>query len=166
MPQQGTIDALLAFITDYVDSVPVALELVTRVSKAFGFYRYAASFLHLAEDFFLQPAEDLSYAVGLEALLDESFLAHRLLEEVNDHHPRALGLPLLPVDMTEANIVIHHLLGDELASHLDGLVRFATSGLLGKESAWDHVPDRFEPLRVVSFNDIQHGAIRLRTGNG
>jgi hypothetical protein len=89
-------------------SEPVALELVTRVSKEFGFYRYAASFLHLAEDFFRQPAEDLSYVVGLEA-----------------------------------NIVIHHLLGDELASRLDGLVRFATSGLLGKESVWDNVPDRF-----------------------
>jgi hypothetical protein len=163
LPQQNTIDALLAFTIDYIESVPGALQLVTQVSRKHGFYRYAASFLHLAEDFFLQPPQDLSCVAGLEALLDESFLAHRLLEEVSDHHTRALGQPLLPVDMTEANIIVHHLLGDKLASGLDSLVRLATSGLLGKESVWDDVPGRFEPLKVVDFSDIQHSTIRLRT---
>ena len=162
LPESNTVSALLAFTVDYVESVPGALKLVTQVSTDFGFYRYAAPFLHLAEDFFLQPPEDLSAVVGLEALLDESFLAHRLLEEVNDHHIRALGRSLLPVDMTEANIIVHHLLGDELASRLDGLVRFATSGLLDKESVWDSVGNISDVVEVVGFSDSQHAKIRLR----
>jgi len=162
LPEHDTVAALLAFTIDYVESVPGALKLVTQVSTKLGFYRYAAPFLHLAEDFFLQPPEDLSAVVGLEALLDESFLAHRLLEEVNDHHIRALGQPLLPVDMTEANIIVHHLLGDDLASRLDGLVRFATSGLLDKENVWDRVGDISDVVHVVGFSDSQHAQIRLR----
>ena len=55
-----------------------------------GFYDYAAPFLDTAEDYFLNPPQHLPADGGLEALLDEAFLAHRLLEEVNDHHIRHL----------------------------------------------------------------------------
>ena len=119
LPEEAPVEALMAFITDYVESVPSCLRLVTAVSKHLGFYDYAAPFLHMAEDYFLQPPLELPAGGGLEALLDEAFLAHRLLEEVNDHHIRHLQRPLLPVDMTEANIIVHHLLGDSFATRLE-----------------------------------------------
>ena len=122
LPEEAPVDALMTFITDYVESVPSCLRLVTAVSKHLGFYDYAAPFLHMAEDYFLQPPQELPTDGGLEALLDESFLAHRLLEEVNDHHIRHLQRALLPVDMTEANIIVHHLLGDSFATRLEHLV--------------------------------------------
>lgn len=141
LPEQQPEAALMAFITDYVQSVPGCLRLVTAVSKQLGFYDYAAPFLHLAEDYFLQPPEELPVDGGLEALLDEAFLAHRLLEEVNDHHIRHMQCPLLPVDMTEANIIVHHLLGDEFATQLEQLVQFTAGQLLGREHVWDKVRD-------------------------
>ena len=139
LPEIEPLEALLAFITDYVESVPGCLNLVTAVSKRLGFYDYAAPFLRLAEDYFLQPPDVLPHASGLEALLDEAFLAHRLLEEVNDHHIRHLQRPLLPLDMTEANLIVHHLLGDELANRLEQLVQFTASNLLRQEHVWDRV---------------------------
>ncbi|MEH6635125.1 MAG: hypothetical protein V7700_06370 [Halioglobus sp.] len=139
LPDDAPLPALMSFITDYVKSVPGCLQLVTAVSKRQGFYDYAAPFLHMAEDYFLQPPDELPADEGLEALLDEAFLAHRLLEEINDHHIRQLQRPLLPVDMTEANIIVHHLLGDEFATRLEQLVQFTASQLLHREYVWDEV---------------------------
>lgn len=139
LPEREPVAALLTFITGYVESVPSCLALVTAVSKRLGFFDYAAPFLHLAEDYFLQPPEDLPHDGGLEALLDEAFLAHRLLEEVNDHHIKHLQRPLLPLDMTEANIIVHHLLGDEFATRLEQLVQFTAAQLLHREHVWAQV---------------------------
>jgi hypothetical protein len=136
LPNDEPESALMAFITTYIQSVPGSLSLVTAVSKKFGFHSYAAPFLHLAEDYFLQPPEVIAQEQGLAELLDESFLAHRLLEEVNDHHVRHLQGPLLPVDMTEANIIVHHLIGDDLATQLEQLVQFTAAQLLAKEHNW------------------------------
>jgi hypothetical protein len=139
LPEQDPLAALMSFITDYVESVPGCLNLVTAVSKRLGFYDYASPFLHMAEDYFLQPPDELPADGGLEALLDEAFLAHRLLEEVNDHHIRHLQRPLLPLDMTEANIIVHHLLGDEFATQLEQLVQYTASQLLEREHVWAKV---------------------------
>jgi hypothetical protein len=168
LPEEEPVAALMAFITRYIQSVPGCLRLVTAVSKRLGFFEYAAPFLHLAEDYFLQPPEDLPQDGGLEALLDEAFLAHRLLEEVNDHHIKQLQRPLLPVDMTEANIIVHHLLGDAFASRLDQLVQFTASQLLRTEHIWEQV--RNQPglsdigASVVSSSSLTDlgGEIRLR----
>jgi hypothetical protein len=141
LPQQNPVDALMSFSTSYIRSVPAGLRLVTAVSKRQGFFEYAAPFLHMAEDYFLHPPEELPDNATLGALLDEAFLAHRLLEEVNDHHVRKLGRPLLPVDMTEANIIVHHLLGEEFAMRLEELVQFTASQLFGKEYIWDQVQE-------------------------
>lgn len=139
LPAQAPLDALMAFVVSYAESVPGSLNLVTAVSKRLGFFDYAAPFLHMAEDYFLRPPELLAGEGGLEALLDEAFLAHRLLEEVNDHHIRHLQRPLLPLDMTEANLIVHYLLGDELANRLEQLVQFTASHLLEREHVWDKV---------------------------
>ncbi|MEH6589320.1 MAG: hypothetical protein V7746_03630 [Halioglobus sp.] len=136
LPDDEPESALMAFITSYVECVPGSLTLVAALSKKFGFHGYAAPFLHLAEDYFLQPPEVIAQEQGLAGLLDEAFLAHRLLEEVNDHHVRQLQGPLLPVDMTEANIIVHHLIGDDLASQLEHLVQFTAAQLLSKEHNW------------------------------
>ena len=168
LPENEPVLALMEFVTNYVESVPGCLHLVTALSKEFGFYDYAAPFLHMAEDYFLQPPNALPQDGGLEALLDEAFLAHRLLEEVNDHHIRHLQRPLVPLDMTEANIIVHHLLGDAFATSLEQLVQFAAGQLLGKEYVWDQIralPGSSRPdTALISSEQIMgpKHSIRLR----
>ena len=139
LPEQEPVESLMRFVKRYIESVPGSLTLVTAVSKRMGFHDYAAPFLHMAEDYFLQPPDVLPGDGGLEAVLDESFLAHRLLEEVNDHHIRHLQRPLLPLDMTEANLIVHYLLGDALATRLETLVQFTAENLLEREHVWERV---------------------------
>lgn len=166
LPEEDPVSALMAFITNYVKSVPSCLNLVTAVSKRAGFFDYAAPFLHLAEDYFLQPPDVLPRDCGLEALLDEAFLASRLLEEINDHHIRHLQRPLLPVDMTEANIIVHHLLGDEFATRLEQLVQFTAAQLLHREHVWERVRDlpgtRETIAPLFSSEDLTGSAVKIR----
>lgn len=121
LPEPDATAALVEFVVDYVRAVPSALDLVASVGRYLDFYDYVAPFIYLAEDFFLHPVEN-SPDAGLQCVLREAFLAHRLIEEVNDHHVRLHQRPLLPVDMTEANIIVHYLLGDATATRLESLV--------------------------------------------
>ncbi|MFT4614034.1 MAG: hypothetical protein ACI9NT_001176 [Bacteroidia bacterium] len=141
LPDDEPVGALVTFVTRYIKSVPGCLRLVTAVSHQMGFYAYAAPFFHLAQDYFLHPPDALASELGLKGLMDEAFLAHRLMEEVNDHHIRHLQRPLLPVDMTEANIIVHHMLGDELAGRLEQLVVFTGGQQLSKEHVWQQARD-------------------------
>jgi hypothetical protein len=148
LPESEPITALIGFIAAYIESVPGSISLVTAVSKQLGFHRYVAPFLHIAEDYFIQPPTEINPDSGLEALLDEAFLAHRLLEEVNDYHIAHLGHPLLPVDMTQANIIVHHLLDEPLANRLETLVQYASAQLLAKAGIWE------TPLKKVGSTKV------------
>ncbi len=165
LEEDRPLDAVLDFVTRYIESVPGCIALVRAVSKRLGFHAYAAPFLAMAEDYFLHPPvavpED---AGGLEPLLDEAFLAHRLLEEVNDQHIRHLQRPLLPVDMTEANIIVHHLLGDPLAVRLEQLVTFTASRIFHKQYVWERVRDMPGTDPVLSSENLTRapGSVRLR----
>lgn len=139
LPDSGAVAALMAFVTSYIRSVPAGLRLVAAVSKRQGFYEYAQPFLQVALDYFLQPPIGIANNGAVEALLDEAFLTHRLLEEVNDHHLQHLSRPLLPLDMTEANTIAHHLLGDATAVRLESIVQDTASQLLSKEHVWESV---------------------------
>lgn len=166
LPEDDPVAGLLAFIRDYVESVPDCILLVTAVSKHMGFYDYAAPLLDMAEDYFLHPPGGLPNDGGLEALMDEAFLAHRLLEEVNDHHIRHLQRPLLPIDMTEANVIVHHLLGDELANQLDQMVHDTAEKLLEREYVWARVraipASSAAATQLFKYNKVTWSSRRIR----
>jgi len=165
LPDDDPVSALIGFTSAYIESVPGSISLVTAVSKQQGFHRYVAPFLHIAEDFFIQPPADIATGNDLEALLDEAFLAHRLLEEVNDYHIGHLGHALLPVDMTQANIIVHHLLGEPLATRLENLVQYASSQLLDKAGAWRKPLEQIGTTRVWQIESMLRNTehqVRLR----
>lgn len=166
LPENEPVAALLTFITDYVESVPGCLKLVKTVSRRLGFYTYAAPFLDMAQEYFLHPPAELANDIGLEALLDEAFLTHRLLEEVNDHHIRHLQRPLLPVDMTEANIIVHHLLGDDLATRLEDLVQSTAARLLEREYVWEKLRNQpggeAAPGALITSSNLSESPQQIR----
>ncbi|MCX2979942.1 hypothetical protein EYC98_03585 [Halieaceae bacterium IMCC14734] len=151
LPETHPAQRLVGFVEQYIDYVPEFIDSATTISRRTKAYAYAAPFLHIAEDYFLTPPDDLSQASGLLALLDESFLAQRLLEEVNERHNHHFHQPLLPVDMMRANIIVHHLIGDELANRLDSLVDHTVKRLVDRE----HL---FEQQRYAEFQPQQAAA--------
>ncbi len=166
LPDIDPVGTLMCFVIDYVRSVPGSLNLVSAVSKRFGFHDYTVPFLELAEDYILHPPPVLPSDEGLEAMLDEAYLSHRLLEEVNDHHQRELSRPLLPVDMTEANLIVHYLVGDEFATRLEHLVQITASQLLARDYVWERVRalPGVEQASVarISSDTFGRGPLRVR----
>ena len=142
LPEKNADAVLLDFVTQYIEHVPEFLQALTELTKSAGIYSFAKRFLDIAEEYFEKPPELICKHHGLHALIDEAYLAHRLIEEVNDRIMMSCGVPLAPMDMTLSNIIVHNILGDEFANQLDLAVHYSTEVL-------------FETLAIESSPEFQ-----------
>ena len=133
LPGDDPSSALLRFVEQYIRQVPDMLEALTGAMQDTGTYASCKVFLNIAEDFFLKPPEIVQSHTGLQALIDEAYLSHRLMEELNDRLMLVSGAPLIPIDMTLPNIVVHDLLGEEYANQLDLAVHYAIEALFQQD---------------------------------
>ena len=137
LPRENTIERLMEFVVQYIDYVPVFIESVSIAGSGHPSWERISPLFQLAEDFFLAPPIELHEESGLLELLDEAFLAQRLIEEANERHIRYFQEPLLPIDMTRANVIVHHLLGEPVANRLDHLVNQSISRLIEREHLFE-----------------------------
>ncbi len=119
LPKEDAPGALSAFVIAYIEEVPDVLDAAAEVAREAGIEAAVKPVLKIAEHFFLQPPALMEGHEGLEGLLDEAYLAHRLVEEVNDRYIAHLGQPLIPLDTTRANLIAHQLIGEPFANQLD-----------------------------------------------
>lgn len=134
LPQANAKGAMTGFVTAYIDQVPDLLDAANGVAREAGIESQIKPVLKIAEQFFLQPLKIMDGHVGLAGLLDEAYLAHRLVEEVNDLYIKHFGQPLIPLDMTVANLIAHQLIGEAFANQLDEAVHHAVDEMLNEES--------------------------------
>jgi len=158
LPSGRGLESLEQFVTNYIEHVPDFLEALTELTRAAGVYDYARSFLEIAEDYFFAPPELIDGHDGLLALVDEAYLAHRLVEEINDRVMMASGVPLAPMDMTLSNIIVHDLLGDEFANQLDLAVHYSIESLFESDKFF-HNAD-FTGYLETNHRDDWHEAIQ------
>ncbi|QHG67709.1 hypothetical protein [Pseudomonas putida] len=134
LPEQDAQGTLARFVSAYIDQVPELLEAAHDVASKAGIESQIKPVLKIAEAYFLQPPSELQGHVGLDCLLDEAYLAHRLVEEVNDLYIRHFQQPLIPVDTTVANLIAHQLIGETFANQLDKVVHHSVDEMLNDES--------------------------------
>ncbi len=130
-------EALVNFAMEYIHQVPTVLESLKDAAQRGGIRKHVTPFLNTAENYFLNPPPLPDEHTGLMALMDEAYLAHRLFEEVNDRYIAKVGRPLIPWDMTLANVVAYQLIGEELANQLDQTVQQTVEQMMDKESSYD-----------------------------
>jgi hypothetical protein len=130
LPASDARGVLERFVAAYVEQVPDVLDAANSVAREAGIEAQVKPVLKLAEQYFLSPPSILEGHQGLDALLDEAYLAHRLVEEVNDRYITHLGQPLIPLDTTVANVIAHQLIGEPFANQLDEAVHHAVEELL------------------------------------
>ncbi|MEX1058650.1 MAG: hypothetical protein WED11_13025 [Natronospirillum sp.] len=153
--------SLQGFVQDYIEQLPVALRTAQTSARQLRLSELIFPVTNAAESFFTRECR-LSQEGGMLALLDRAYLGHRMLEELNDHLHVRLGNYILHVDMTEANSLVHTLLGDPYASEIETIVN-QTMGLLlasldeappNKQSPWytqvEHYPHN-KPQSMESF---------------
>lgn len=130
LASDDAIGVLTRFVHAYIEQVPEFLDAAASVARNAGIEERIQPVLGVAEQFFLTPPSVLQGHDGLDALLDEAYLAHRLVEEVNDRYIAHFGQPLIPLDTTVANLVAHQLIGEPFANQLDEAVHHAVESML------------------------------------
>ncbi|MFC6633914.1 hypothetical protein [Microbulbifer taiwanensis] len=117
LPQRDLPRHLTCFVIRYIQVVPEWLQQLEHLCEAGGLD--FAPVRQVIGHSFSEPPERHPDQVGLAALLDDAYLAHRTLEEINDRLQPACGMPLLPMDPLVANLVVRELLGERYAGELD-----------------------------------------------
>lgn len=138
LPEDNAVETLLQFITRYIEHVPDFVEAISHVTYQANVFEYAETFLRIAKDYFLHPPEVIDGHLGMDALMDEAYLAHRLMEEVNDRFIGYCGAPLAPMDMTRSNLIVHHLIGESFANELDLAVQYSVELCMSKQKVFGH----------------------------
>lgn len=134
LPDIDANGALTRFVTAYIDQVPELLEAAYAVAREAGIEARIRPVLKIAEEYFLQPPFIMAGHAGLDCLLDEAYLAHRLIEEINDLYIKHFSQPLVPLDTTVANLIAHQLIGETFANQLDEVVHRSVDDLLREEN--------------------------------
>lgn len=134
LPEVDAQDVLTRFVTAYIDLVPDLLDAAHEVAVEAGIEGQIKPVLKIAEHFFTAPPAIMEGHEGLDSLLDEAYLAHRLVEEVNDLYIKHFGQPLIPSNTTVASVIAHQLIGEEFANQLDEAVHHAVDNLLDDDS--------------------------------
>lgn len=129
LPTEHIVPVLLNFVMRYIDHVPEFVDAVDTISNEAGLGNYIEPVMTIAKDFFSQPPELIRGHEGLNALMDEAYLAHRLIEEMNDRFVNHSGLPLIPMDMTRSNLIIHQLISEPFANQLDHAIHLMINQL-------------------------------------
>lgn len=134
LPELDAKGVLTRFVATYIELVPDLLDAAHEVALEAGIEDQIKPVLKIAEHFFLQPPTIMDGHEGLDSLLDEAYLAHRLVEEVNDLYIKHFGQPLIPSNTTVASVIAHQLIGEAFANQLDEAVHHAVDEMLDDES--------------------------------
>lgn len=137
LPEDNPAAALVDFVIAYIENVPSFIDAVRDITQKAKIQDYAEAYLKLAEDYFLKPPEIVAGHIGLENLMDEAYLAHRLMEEVNDRFMVRSSIPLVPMDMTMSNLIIHSIIGEPFANELDEAVHYTVERTMMKEHVYE-----------------------------
>jgi hypothetical protein len=145
LPLEDAQGVLARFVAAYIAQVPELLDAADAVAADAGIQAQIKPVLKIAEEYFLQPPALLNGHDGLDGLLDEAYLAHRLVEEMNDRYIGQFGQPLIPMDTTVANLIAHQLIGEVFANQLDDAVHQTVEGMLN--------PSRFDPAQLQAYRE-------------
>lgn len=113
--------SLTAFVLKYIEHAPKYLTVMVKASIEARMQEWIFPVIKLTEDFFLHPPSVVGQEKSLTRLMESAYLAHRLIEEINDRYFLEAGQVLIPVDMTTANLIIHQLIGEPFSNQLDVL---------------------------------------------
>jgi hypothetical protein len=130
---ENSVEPLADFVERYISHVPDFIDAIEQIIQEAKIEQEVKPIISVAANYFLSPPDLINENRQLVALLNEAYLAHRLLEEVNDRFMAKSGVPLTPMDNTTANLIAHELIGEPFANLLDQTVLFSAELLLNEQ---------------------------------
>jgi len=116
---EAELNNLFVFTYQYIEHVPALLEQMSAVAKKQEIQTQVEPLLSAAEKYFISPSDVMPDRLGLLGLLDDAYVAHRLIQSISDLYEQQTGFSILSVDMTGVNRMIRELIGEPHASLLD-----------------------------------------------
>ena len=113
------IEGVAESIRDYIEHVPFYLEQAMTAAGQAGLAVEMGELINQLESYWFEPNDMLPDRLGLLGLVDDAYASLFLLQSISDHCQTAFGRPLLEINLTGINQIIHNLIGEPLASQLD-----------------------------------------------
>lgn len=120
LPKHERVLTLNRFIGQYIICAPKQLDLVSLVAQNFKNSTSLLTAIKIAYDYCFDALKNKKEVHALE-LISNTYFCHRTIEEITDRffiEPSNIAL----MDMMQANIIIHTVLGEAYANELDSAV--------------------------------------------
>ncbi len=118
-PHDNAVPVLLDFVIRYTEHVAEFVDVLSIIGINANCCEYTEAVVDFCTDVFDQTPTLLKGQNELAILMAQAYIAHRVIEEVNEHFSQQCNEPLIPMDMTRSNLIIHQLIGEPLANQLD-----------------------------------------------
>ena len=124
MPADNAVSVMLDFVVRYTGHVAEFVDVLSIIGINANCCEYTEAVVNFCIGAFDQTLPQLKgqntkEQNELATLMAQAYIAHRVIEEVNEHFSRQCNEPLIPMDMTRSNLIIHQLIGEPLANQLD-----------------------------------------------
>lgn len=116
-------ESLALFIERYVALAADIVATLNNVTNSIGINSEMAQQVAMAQQFVNIPVTIVSRVQGLESQMYQAYLACRLIEELNDVIHAHYGSPVISIDLTKSNVIVHHIIGEPLANQLDATIQ-------------------------------------------
>ncbi len=125
----GTKEAdLTSFCFSYIKMVPSQADALTEAGRTLKLSDVIDPYVLLARRYLesalteLGQSESRGIFEAFMILLQGAYIFARMQEELDDKVQAFIGVPLTHVDLMEANLMVHDILGDNFANRLDKVV--------------------------------------------
>ncbi|GGY49380.1 hypothetical protein GCM10011297_22770 [Bacterioplanes sanyensis] len=129
-------ETLYRFTLSYIREVPVMLRDLHHAATEAGLWRHVKPVMDVALAFFPDAPNRHESQSEIVALLHQAYLVHRLLEEVNESYIHRVGQPMVPKDMTLANVIVYTLIGDPAVYGLERLIEHSVKQVFSPQLAF------------------------------
>ena len=131
-------ESLALFIERYVGLATDIVATLNNVIHSIGIGGEMAQQAATAQQFLDIPLTIVSRQQELESQMYQAYLAGRFVEELNDVVETQCGNPVIRVDITRSNLLVHHIIGEPFANQIDGAIQLLNDKLIdsiNKDSA-------------------------------
>ena len=121
--------SVFLFVCNFINRTPNLLDTLLDAARGTRREDVCDAVAVLCLDFFLSPPPLLAGRSGLNGAMGKAYLCQRMIEELNDCCTLRRAAPLLPLELSCSNLMVHQLIGRPLAPMLDNLVASTVSRL-------------------------------------
>jgi uncharacterized membrane protein YkvA (DUF1232 family) len=118
----------LDFIKAYIRETPALMDVAYNAAQQAALLARFQPIFDAAFSYWFAYYDFIPDTHGLVGIADDSYLTRMLLESVSGIHLQQTGQPLLSIDLGPANRLMRGLIGEPIASQLDGLVGQTVAG--------------------------------------